>query len=486
METLPPVWLGVSILIPFGLALVVRPRLETRFVLSADPVLAAKRQFQLDLILPLTAGVLVVVYNFIAYGFPLGSGLTLLLGCLILAFFLALDTALARERELIHSAAATDRSHAPPRRLYPMTRRFSMVAVAATLCVTLVISLVILRDFAWLSETDHTIESIGAAQRSVLVEVLFIMVALLGMVINLIVSYSKNLRLLFQNETRVLEQVSNGDLSRFVPVTTNDEFGFIAGHTNTMIRGLRHRSRLLSALKVAEEVQQNLLPRTPPKIDGIDLAGISQYCDETGGDYYDFLHLPHGRLGVIVADAADHGIGSALHMATARAFMRFAAHHYDHPAALMEAVNRDLTRDSAATGRFITAFFLEIDPAGRRLRWSRAGHEPALLYDPDTARFETLDGKGMALGVDETARYQGSEKGGWTTGSLILIGTDGIHEARNGEGEYFGHARLKEIIERHHLEEADALKHRILEAVENFRGDHAIEDDLTLVAVKLS
>jgi sigma-B regulation protein RsbU (phosphoserine phosphatase) len=145
-----------------------------------------------------------------------------------------------------------------------------------------------------------------------------------------------------------------------------------------------------------------------------------------------------------------------------------------------------LTRDAAGSGRFITAFFLEIDPGDRRLRWSRAGHEPALLYDPDTARFERLDGDGIALGVDETAQYHGSEKRGWTTGSLILIGTDGIHEARNGQGEYFGHARLKEIIERHHHEDAEVLKERILEAVEDFRGDHAIEDDLTLVAVKLN
>ena len=309
MESLPPVWLGVSILVPFGLALLVRPRLEARYILSAAPAQATKNQFGVDLALPLAAGTLVVIFNRVVHGFPMGSGLSLLLGILILAFFLALDTALARERQLIHTATTTPSAATPPKRLYPMTRRFSLVAVAATLCVTLVISLVILRDFAWLAEAANTAERIETAQRSVLVEVLFIMIILLGMVTNLIISYSKNLHLLFQNETRVLEQVSNGDLSRFVPVTTNDEFGFIAGHTNTMIRGLRHRSRLVSALKVAEEVQQNLLPLRPPRIAGVDLAGVSQYCDETGGDYFDYLELPDGRLGIIVADAADHGIG---------------------------------------------------------------------------------------------------------------------------------------------------------------------------------
>lgn len=486
MEALPPVWLGASILVPFGLAFAVRPTLETRYVATAAVAQAAKRQFGLDLLLTLAAGTLVVAFNRLVHGFPLGSGLTLLLGCLIMGFFLALDTALARERTLIQQAAHTPGDDTPPKRLYPMTRRFSAVAVAATLCVTLVIILVILRDFAWLSEAGDTAERLKTAQRSVLVEVLFIMIALLGMVINLIFSYSKNLQLLFQNETHVLENVSNGDLSRLVPVTTSDEFGVIAGHTNTMIRGLRHRSRLISALKVAEEVQQNLLPQSPPRIQGIDLAGVSTYCDETGGDYYDYLELPGGRLGVIVADAADHGVGSALHMATARAFMRFAAHHYKDPATLMAAVNQDLTRDNAATGRFITAFFLEIDATARRLRWSRAGHEPALLFDPASAQFRELKGKGIALGVDEGSGFETVEITGWPADSVLLIGTDGIHEARNAKGDYFGHERLKEIIRDNHAADAETLKQIILDTVDGFREGFAMEDDLTLVAVKLA
>ena len=87
------------------------------------------------------------------------------------------------------------------------------------------------------------------------------MAVLLALVVNLIVSYSRNLRLLFNNETDVLERVSRGDLSRTVPVATRDEFGVIAGHTNSMILGLRHRTKMITALKLAEEVQQNLLPK---------------------------------------------------------------------------------------------------------------------------------------------------------------------------------------------------------------------------------
>jgi phosphoserine phosphatase RsbU/P len=486
MATLPPVWLGVSLLIPFGLAFLIRPKLEARYVATAGLVRAVNAQFTLDLALALAVGVVVAIYNALAYGFPLSSALTLMLGVLIMGFFLSLDTALARERVLILETKSAPDPYEPPQRLYPMTRRFSVVAVAATLFVTVLISLVILRDFDWLFDAGQVPANLETAERAVFTEIFFIMGALLGLVINLIISYSHNLKLLFENETRVLEKVSNGDLTRFVPVTTSDEFGFIAGHTNTMIRGLRDRSRLISALKVAEEVQQTLLPHHPPEVAGIDLSGVSLYCDETGGDYFDYLELPNGRLGIVVADAADHGIGSALHMATARAFMRFAAHHYTDPASLMDAVNRDLTRDNDASGRFITAFFLEIDPSLRRLSWSRAGHEPALMWDTASAGFKALDSRGMALGVDAGAHYERISFSNWPKGSIILIGTDGIHEARNAQGEYFGHERLKKLIREHHQRDADGLKQVILEAVEDFRGGFPMEDDLTLVTVKLA
>jgi sigma-B regulation protein RsbU (phosphoserine phosphatase) len=113
---------------------------------------------------------------------------------------------------------------------------------------------------------------------------------------------------LFNNETDVLERVSRGDLSRTVPVATRDEFGVIAGHTNSMIRGLRHRTKLITALKLAEEVQQNFLPVSAPDHAGLDLNGTSIYYEETGGDYYEFFKLPKNNLGVVVADASDHGV----------------------------------------------------------------------------------------------------------------------------------------------------------------------------------
>ena len=227
-----------------------------------------------------------------------------------------------------------------------MTRRFSVVAFCSSLFVCLILALVISRDFAWLAEVQSNAAMLKEAERTVMLEVVFIMAALLGMVVNLIFSYSRNLTLLFNNETRILENVSRGDLSRMVPVATWDEFGVIAGHTNTMIEGLRHRTELLQALKLADDVQKSLLPRQGMDFEGADIAGDSIYCTEAGGDYYDYFRLPEGGLGVVVADVSGHGVSSALHMATARAHLIAGVQHYAGGPHLIQAANRFLTATS--------------------------------------------------------------------------------------------------------------------------------------------
>ncbi len=261
-------------------------------------VVQPKRQFYLDFSLCLAAGFALNNYNFVVHNLPVPNLLRLLLGFVVAGFFLSLDTSLARERAIIHETLAQNTALPPPKRLYSMTRKFSLVAVTATLFVSLIIGLVFAADIAWLATIGQDATSVLRAQQSVMFEVLFVMVVLLAWVVNLIISYSRNLKLLFQNETTVLEQVSRGDLSRLVPVATSDEFGIIAGHTNTMIEGLRHRMKPITALKLAEEVQQNLLPQKPPSLPGLDIVGTSFYCDETGGDYYDYFELSNGRLGV--------------------------------------------------------------------------------------------------------------------------------------------------------------------------------------------
>jgi sigma-B regulation protein RsbU (phosphoserine phosphatase) len=485
METLPPVTLGAIILGAFITVSLIRKPVLRYFVEQAPLPDQPKRHLILESSLCLLAGIFGAAFNTVAFDFPPASAISLLFGCLVMGFFIAIEMALDRERENILITLNTHDSLPLGDRLYPVTRKFSMVAVSTALFVTVVIALVISRDIVWLSKIEQTESALLEAQLSVSIEIFFIMAILLAMVINLIYSYSKNLKLLFQNETSVLEEVSRGDLSGFVPVATNDEFGLIASHTNDMIKGLRDRIRLISSLKLAEEVQRNLLPSQAPRIPGLDISGISIYCDETGGDYYDYLNLPEDRLGIVVADAADHGISAALQMATARAFLLYGSQKNDGISGLIDDINRYLVRDSLHTGRFVSLFMLEIDTQRKSLGWIRAGHEPAFLFEPESNTFKQLSGKGIVLGVDEDYRFQSSTHHPWKSGSVVVIGTDGIHETRNEEGIMFGRERMQKVIHRTHAEKAVSIQTAILKELESFRGSADQEDDITLVVVKL-
>lgn len=477
--------LGVHIFAAYAAVLIARRPLERRIVEAANEESQPKRQFVFELLLGLTAGLLAAALNVAVHGFPAASTRNLIYGVLIYGFFIALDLSLARERTIILSALAGNTAQPPPKRLYPMTRRFTLVAVATAICVSVVILSVIARDMSWLTTVGADPGAIREATLSVTYEILFIMAVLLGLAINLIASYSRNLKLLFENETGVLERVTNGDLSRMVPVATRDEFGLIAGHTNTMIAGLRHRIELVSALKLAEEVQRTLLPSRPPLVDGLDLSGTSIYCHETGGDYYDYVLLPGERLGVVVADVSGHGIDAALFMASARAFLLSEAQTFQSPARLARDVNRCVARDSASTGRFMSMFFLEIDPRAKTLRWVRAGHEPAMLYDPMQATFRQLGGEGMAMGVLDTAEYRDYTQQGWVPGAVVVIGTDGITESRNAAGELYGVERVRQVVRANASRPAADIQAAVIEAVHRFRGEAPQEDDVTLVVVKL-
>jgi sigma-B regulation protein RsbU (phosphoserine phosphatase) len=485
MATLPPVTLGAIIFGAFLVVFILRNPLQRRWVLSATISNRPMRQFGLDMALVMLAGILAFVYNAAVYKFPIPSGVSLMFGCLVAGFFIGLDLSLAREREIIRNAIDQKQHLSPGRRFFPVTRKFTLVAVAATLFVALIIVMVIGRDIAWLSQIEQTEEAFLAAQLSVAYEIFFVMAVLLAKMINLILSYSINLKLLFANETGILERVSRGDLSRLVPVATNDEFGIIADHTNSMIQGLRHRIQLISDLKVAEEVQKNLLPHTSPQVPGLEVSGVSIYCEQTGGDYFDYLHLADGKLGIVVADASDHGIGAAMHMTSARAMLLYGTRHNGSPSALVGEVNRLLAQDSSQTGWFVSLFLMEIDSDRRQLKWVRAGHEPAILYDPQEEKIETLDGGGIALGVDPSYRFEEESRNGWSTGSILIIGTDGLHETRNRKGEMFGRQRLHSILRNRAADSAETIQHSIVDSINEFRAGAPQEDDITLVVVKL-
>lgn len=477
--------LGTIIFAGFGAVLLARPFLYRVLVQNAPSLTQSKRALVLDFGLCCSAGIVINSYNKIVSDVPLSSVASLMIGCVIAGFFIGLDSSLAQERTVILQAKARDIFISPPGRLFPMTRKFTFVAVTTSVLVSLVLILVFNRDIVWLTQTVQDAQSIHAAQLSVIREVFFIMAVLMVLIVNLIFSYSRNLKLLFDNETRVLEKVRQGDLSAKVPVATYDEFGIIAEHTNHMIDGLRHRFELITSLKLAEEVQQNLLPRHSPLHENLEISGTSIYCDETGGDYYDYFLLPEDKIGIAVADSCGHGIGAAMLMISVRAFLTAAVADYRSPAQLLQVINRYVTHDCSKSGRFTTMFFLEINPRGSELKWVRAGHEPAVVFHAASQSFSQLGGAGLVLGVDDDFIFKDNTTSACLTGDIILVGTDGIYETRNTNNEMFGPERLQKSICAHAHDSARIIQEALIREINAFRGAAAQEDDITLVVIKL-
>nr|WP_242012327.1 SpoIIE family protein phosphatase [Pseudodesulfovibrio cashew] len=479
--------MGIIILIPLAAALSLRSPLERRYVDRAAPIRRTALQFRLDLGLYLAAGLVMALILLLRYHFPLlQSGMKLVLGVFTVGLFAALDLALARERDVIHLAHHHG-PFSPPKELTPLSKRFILVTAVILGLITAILLLVLIRDVNWLASQGLNQESIGTLGRSVLQEILFIMGFLLLMTINLVFSFARNLKILFHSETRVLKAVSRGDLSRRVPVATSDELGVIAGYTNTMIAALHEGVRMREGLLIAQEVQRNFLPDESPELPGLDIAGSATFSDETGGDFYDFVHCePDGcsRITLLVGDVSGHGIGAALLMASGRATLRQSVNQDAGLARNIAAANIHLSRDLDGTGRFITLFALGLNPLERTVSWVNAGHQPALLYDPASDLFAQLKGVDIPLGVMEDWDYHEFSLPYPKPGQVLLILTDGVPEAHSPDGEMFGQERLLETIRGNAERDAEGIIRAVSQAVAGFTRNAVLEDDLTLVAIK--
>jgi sigma-B regulation protein RsbU (phosphoserine phosphatase) len=275
-----------------------------------------------------------------------------------------------------------------------------------------------------------------------------------------------------------------GDFSVRLNFRMKDERNLMITTFNEIVPKLEEHLRMSTALGVAQEIQQSLLPKDDPTLQGFDISGSSVYCDETGGDYYDFINIDQDRLAVVVGDVSGHGVSSALLMATARALVMLRASMPGQAAEIINDVNKQLSLDSYQTGDFMTFFYCELTWTERKVCWVRAGHDPALLYDSHTGEFDELKGHGLALGVDYTFEYDEFHRT-LAPGQTVLIGTDGIWEMHNEVGEMFGKDRVKEIIRNNISATAKEIIEAITDALNKFRGSKQPEDDITMVVIKV-
>lgn len=243
------------------------------------------------------------------------------------------------------------------------------------------------------------------------------------------------------------------------------------------------------ALMLAGEVQKSMLPSEMPRVRGLDIAGRNVSCDEIGGDYYDFIwrqDSTKGMFSIVVGDISGHGVDSALLMTTARAFLRMRASQPGTISEIVTAMNNHLAQDTLDTGKFMTLFCLTIDPERQCLDWVRAGHDPALIYSPEQDEFEELKGIGIALGVSDGFKYAENHKTGLRNGQIIAIGTDGIWEAFNRDGEMFGKVRYQDIIKKNADKSAEEILNAVYHELSKFTLGKKSEDDITLVIAKVN
>ncbi|MCF6248999.1 MAG: SpoIIE family protein phosphatase [Desulfobacula sp.] len=310
------------------------------------------------------------------------------------------------------------------------------------------------------------------------------------------VLFSKELNRLLSNNivdpindlVDVLQTVQKGQYDKKAQILSNDEIGFAGEVVNEMTQGLEERKKMQRSLNLAREIQQNLLPKQNPKIPGLDIAGTSIYCDETGGDYYDFL-LPENdlknKIRIVLGDVSGHGISSALLMATSRALFRQRSALPGNLAQVTTDVNRLLCQDVKDSGNFVTLFCIEMDMSQKYLKWVRAGHDPAILYDSKQNKITELKGDGIALGIDNSWQYEEYKISNISKGHIAVFYTDGIWEAQNSNGERFGKKNLYRMVkENAHLSSQQILK-LVMDKVNHFQRGEKHQDDATLIIVKV-
>ncbi len=264
-----------------------------------------------------------------------------------------------------------------------------------------------------------------------------------------------------------------------------DDRGDTIGYMYFII-DITHQKR---SLALAGEVQKNLLPQNSPRIEGFDIAGSTLSCQEIGGDYFDYLFgdtCPNPHLDIIVGDVTGHGVEAALLMTTARAHLRMQAQRSscESLADSLAELNRHLVLDVLDTGRFMTLFYLRLNPDTRDLTWARAGHPPAVVYSPATDRFTELSGRGIALGLDPKYLFEENAARGLVDGTVIAIGTDGIWESVNQEKAFYGKERFFEAIRKNADRGAGDILKAIIDDVKRFSLGVVQEDDITLVVIK--
>ena len=251
-------------------------------------------------------------------------------------------------------------------------------------------------------------------------------------------------------------------------------------------RDANEKKAIEGELRNAREVQRVLLPQEDPKVAGFRINGTNLPAKIISGDYYDYIDLHDGKLGVVIADVSGKGVPAGLLMAMCRSLLRAVSMTDASPSAVLAAVNGYLFPD-IREDMFISLIYGVLDPETGSLTFARAGHEPAMVYRKNTGTVEISKPRGLAVGIDSGgvfARVTRDETLHLDSGDCVLLFTDGVKEAINAHDEEFGTDRLADVFRDAAKLGAEAIVERVQEAVSDFTGDGPQLDDVTIVAIE--
>lgn len=255
----------------------------------------------------------------------------------------------------------------------------------------------------------------------------------------------------------------------------------------THIRRIKERTRLQKELEIARRVQLGLLPRINPKLSGFDIAGVCLPAQEVGGDYFDFIALGEGRLGIAIGDVSGKGVPAAIYMTLTKGVLQSQAESALSPKQVLGRVNSLLHRNIERSW-YVSMFYAVLRSDEKRLCFARAGHHPAIVFNKRRTRPLILQPGGIALGLDCGEVFERTLVEGEITlepGDTLVLYTDGLTEAMNGKREEFGEPRLLTLLREQKSNSAEGLLQQVISAVQDFVGEAPQHDDMTIVVLQV-
>lgn len=243
------------------------------------------------------------------------------------------------------------------------------------------------------------------------------------------------------------------------------------------------KERLERELEVARDIQMSILPRDLPEIPCFEFGSLIEPMAAVGGDFFDVIPLGEEKLGIVAGDVSDHGVPAALFMAMTVTLIRAASRRIVRPVEVLQSVNRNLLQMND-TGMFVTILYGIMDCTTREFEYARAGHALPVLLDENGEFVEISHTSGQLLGLFPDPLID-EQRVTLQPNNLLLVYTDGVAEAMNAKGDMFGMGRLRESLFGHRSESAQNICSAVWASLDEFRGEIAQHDDVTLLVIKV-